>query len=310
MPCATAFRAGGRSHSRPRSSDHRPSRSQSPTTGPEFPTTSSRTCSSPSLPPSRTGRAWGCLSCARSSSPMAAGSRPPTGTAAARSSASPCRSPTRSRRDPMVPLIHIVDDDAAFRTAVARLLQAAGYRVALHESGDQLLDHPPASEPGCILLDMRMAGLSGLELQDRLSEQGVILPILFLTGYGDIPTSVRAIKAGAEDFLSKPVSRKTLLEAVERALARYEKAREAHTRLASLRALVDTLTPRESEVFALVVRGKLNKQIAYQLGTSERTVKAHRHAIMEKLRVQSLAEAVSIAERLGMLGQPSGRDKP
>jgi len=204
----------------------------------------------------------------------------------------------------MAPLIHVVDDDAAFRTAIARLLQACGYRVALYESGDRLLQSRPDSDPGCILLDIKMTGVDGLELQDQLAQRGVILPIVFLTGYGDIPTSVRAIKAGAEDFLSKPVSRETLLEAVERALARYEKAHQAQTELAALRALVDALTPRESQVFALVVRGKLNKQIAYQLGASERTIKAHRHSIMEKLRVASLAEAVSIAERLGMLAPP------
>jgi len=206
----------------------------------------------------------------------------------------------------MVPLVHIVDDDAAFRRAMARLLQACGYRVALYESGNRLLESAPSAEPGCILLDVRMTGLGGLELQDRLHECGIILPIVFLTGYGDIPTSVRAIKAGAEDFLSKPISKGILLAAIERALARYEEAHERQVRLASLRAHVDTLTPRESEVFALMVRGKLNKQIAYQLGTSERTVKAHRHSIMEKLRVQSLAEAVSIAERLGMLAAPEG----
>ena len=132
-----------------------------------------------------------------------------------------------------------------------------------------------------------------------------ILPIVFLTGYGSIPMSVQAIKAGAEDFLSKPVSKDTLLEAVERALVRYQERRQQSGRLHDLRALVSTLTPREREVFALVVRGKLNKQIAHELGTSERTIKAHRHAAMEKLKVQSLAEAVSIAERLGLLA-PSG----
>jgi FixJ family two-component response regulator len=208
----------------------------------------------------------------------------------------------------MAPLVHVVDDDAAFRRAIARLLQASGYRVALYESGDRLLESAAGAEPGCILLDIRMTGLGGLELQGRLQERGMILPIVFLTGYGDIPTSVRAIKAGAEDFLSKPVSRETLLAAVERALARYREAHERHVRLASLRALVDTLTRRESEVFALVVRGSLNKQIAYELGTSERTIKAHRHSIMEKLRIQSVAEAVSIAARLGMLATP-GDDK-
>ena len=200
----------------------------------------------------------------------------------------------------------MVDDDAPFRTAVARLLRAAGYQVALYESGDHLLANPPGSGPGCILLDMRMSGLSGLELQDRLAKLDSILPIVFLTGHGSIPMSVQAIKAGAEDFLSKPVSKKTLLEAVERALARYRERREQRDRLDDLRALVATLTPREREVFALVVRGKLNKQIAYELGTSERTIKAHRHAAMEKLKVRSLAEAVALADRLGLLATPGG----
>ena len=204
------------------------------------------------------------------------------------------------------PVIHVVDDDAPFRVAVARLLRAAGYQVALYESGDHLLANPPGSGPGCVLLDMRMSGLSGLELQDRLAKLDSILPIVFLTGHGSIPMSVQAIKAGAEDFLSKPVSKKTLLEAVERALARHRERREQRDRLDDLRALVATLTPREREVFALVVRGKLNKQIAYELGTSERTIKAHRHAAMEKLKVRSLAEAVALADRLGLLATPGG----
>ena len=204
------------------------------------------------------------------------------------------------------PVIHVVDDDAPFRIAVARLLRAAGYQVALYELGDHLLANPPGSGPGCILLDMRMSGLSGLELQDRLSKLDNILPIVFLTGHGSIPMSVQAIKAGAEDFLSKPVSKKTLLEAVERALARCRERREQRDRLDDLRALVATLTPREREVFALVVRGKLNKQIAYELGTSERTIKAHRHAAMEKLKVRSLAEAVALADRVGLLATPGG----
>jgi FixJ family two-component response regulator len=204
-------------------------------------------------------------------------------------------------------LIHVIDDDASFRTAVARLLRAAGYQVALYESGDRFLENPPSSDPGCILLDMRMAGLSGLELQDRLAQLDSILPIVFLTGHGDIPSSVKAIKAGAEDFLAKPVSKKALLEAVERALARYQQQRGRRDAIDGLRARVATLTQREQEVFGLVVRGKLNKQIAFELGTSERTIKAHRHAVMEKLRVQSLAEAVSIAERLGILGTPDGK---
>jgi RNA polymerase sigma factor (sigma-70 family) len=151
------------------------------------------------------------------------------------------------------------------------------------------------------LLDLQMSGLSGLELQNRLAQLEHGLPIVFLTGHGDIPTSVRAIKAGAEDFLSKPVTKGKLIEAVERALERYERARVHHERIDALRGLVAKLTPREREVFSLVVTGRLNKQIAHDLGTSERTVKAHRHSIMEKLQVRSVAEMVQIAERLGIV---------
>jgi FixJ family two-component response regulator len=204
------------------------------------------------------------------------------------------------------PVIHVVDDDTSFRTAIARLLRASGYQVALYESGDQFLQGPLRNEPGCILLDMRMAGLDGLELQDRLRNLDCTLPIVFLTGHGDIPMSVRAIKTGAEDFLSKPVPKETLLAAIERALQRHEEKREQHDRITAMRALVAAFTAREHEVFALVVRGKLNKQIAFDLGASERTIKAHRHSIMQKLRVQSFAEAVSIAERLGLVATPMG----
>jgi FixJ family two-component response regulator len=202
------------------------------------------------------------------------------------------------------PIIHVVDDDASFRKAIARLLRASGYDVALYESGNEFLNKPLAAEAGCVLIDLRMVGLSGLELQDRLVERGCILPIVFLTGHGDIPTTVHAIKDGAEDFLSKPVSKEALIEAIQRALVHYEERRLQNDRLLALRALVSTLTPRENEVFALVVRGKFNKQIAYELGTSERTIKAHRHNIMEKLRVRSVAELVSMAERLGLLRTP------
>jgi RNA polymerase sigma factor (sigma-70 family) len=204
------------------------------------------------------------------------------------------------------PVIHVVDDDALFRTAVARLLRASGYQVALYESASRLIEAPAGVGPGCILLDVRMPGTNGPELQDRLAEQGNPLPIVFVTGHGDVPTSVRAIKAGAEDFLLKPVSKKTLLAAVERALAEYTARAERNERLDRMRLLLSTLTPREREVFALLVRGKLNKQIAHELGTSERTIKAHRRVIMEKLKVGSLAEAVSIAERVGLLAAAEG----
>jgi FixJ family two-component response regulator len=149
-----------------------------------------------------------------------------------------------------------------------------------------------------------MPGLSGLEIQARLLEIGYLLPIVFLTSHGDVPTSVRAIKGGAEDFLCKPATRQMLCQAIERALLRYDQARQQRDRTSSLSTRVAALTPREREVFALVVRGRLNKQIAYELGTSERTIKAHRRAVMEKLKVHSLAEAVSLAERLGLLGAP------
>jgi FixJ family two-component response regulator len=166
-----------------------------------------------------------------------------------------------------------------------------------------LLDCPPdESEPGCILLDVRIPGLSGPELQGRLNALGSTLPIVFLTGYADTPTTVRAIKAGAEDFLTKPVESEELLEAIERALARHAATRTEHHRLEEMRTLLAALTARERQVFGLVVRGKLNKQIAHELGTTERTIKAHRHQVMEKMKVQSLAELVRMAERLGLLG--------
>jgi len=200
-----------------------------------------------------------------------------------------------------MPVIHVVDDDASFRTAVSRLLRAAGYQVALYSSADQLLESLPAPVRGCILLDVRMPGVTGPQLQDRLAGMGYTLPIVFLTGHGDLPTSVRAIKAGAEDFLAKPVLKDTLLEAIERALKHYDDMHDRSVRLQALRDRVAGLTPREREVFSLVVRGRLNKQIAHELGTSERTIKAHRHSIMQKLKVHSVAELVSMAERLGML---------
>ena len=198
--------------------------------------------------------------------------------------------------------IHIVDDDDSFRAAIERRLKLAGYEVATYPSAQQLLDRlPDEEEPGCILLDVRIPGLSGPELQGRLNELGSTLPIVFLTGHADTPTTVRTIKAGAEDFLTKPVESERLLHTIERALARHATVRSERHRIEEMRALVAALTPREHEVFGLVVRGKLNKQIAYELGTTERTIKAHRHQVMEKMRVQSLAELVSLAERLGLL---------
>jgi FixJ family two-component response regulator len=199
------------------------------------------------------------------------------------------------------PVIHIVDDDPSFRTAISRVLKVSGYEVADYESAACFLRAMENARPGCIVLDVKMPALGGLQLQEELAKLSLNWPIIFMTGHGDIPTSVRAIKAGAEDFLSKPLSRQTLLEAIERALVRHAAMQQKQDQIDSLRSLVSTLTLREAEVFALMVRGKPNKQIAHLLGTSERTVKAHRHMVMSKLQVQSFAEAVSIAERVGLL---------
>ena len=199
-------------------------------------------------------------------------------------------------------LVHVVDDDASFRTAIERRLKLAGYDVATYASAQDLLDVAPSDDqPGCILLDVQIPGLSGPELQSRLIELGSTLPIIFLTGHADTATTVRAIKAGAEDFLTKPVSSEQLIDAIERALAAAGASRGQRGRLDLLRARLAKLTQRERQVFDLIVRGKINKQIAYELGTTERTVKAHRHQVMEKMQVHSLAELVSIAERLGIL---------
>lgn len=206
------------------------------------------------------------------------------------------------------PVIHIVDDDASFRKATSRLLKASGHEVVDYESAESFLAAVADARPGCILLDVQMPALNGLQLQQELAKLSRRWPVIFMTGHGDIPTSVRAIKAGAEDFLSKPVSKQILLEAIERALVRHAITQQGIDQLNSLQSLVTTLTPREAEVFSLMVRGKPNKQIAHQLGTSERTVKAHRHMVMQKLQVQSFAEAVSIAERVGLLASLPAAD--
>jgi RNA polymerase sigma factor (sigma-70 family) len=205
-------------------------------------------------------------------------------------------------------IIHIVDDDKSCRTAVGRLMLASGFRVASYESGDEFLAHLPGSDPGCVLLDLHMPGLGGLELQDRLREKAPLLPIVFLTGHADVPSAVQAMKAGAAEFLQKPASHAVLLEAVERALVRFDERRGKNDRMQAMQERFASLTPRETEVFQLVVRGMRNKEVAHALGTSERTVKAHRRNVMEKLEAHSLAEAVSIAERLGLLGE--GAERP
>jgi len=200
----------------------------------------------------------------------------------------------------MKPVVHIVDDDESYRTATARLLTAYGVKVETHESGDQFLARLPGCEPGCVLLDLQMPGQSGLQIQRKLCEMAPLLPIIFLTGEGDIKAGVDAMKAGAQDFLEKPSSVAVLMGTIEHALAQYERRRAEHERLQERRTLVASLSAREAEVFRLVVRGQLNKQIAYALGISERTVKVHRHQVMEKLGAKSLAEVVSIAADIGL----------
>jgi FixJ family two-component response regulator len=200
--------------------------------------------------------------------------------------------------------IYVVDDDASFQTAILRRLRKEGYQVEIFSSAQQLLDRrPDQAEPGCILLDVRLPGLSGPELQRRLNELGSALPIVFITGHADISTTVEALKAGADDFLTKPIQSDELVGAIERALARYENARGLTRALDGHHIRLASLTPRERQVFDFVVRGKINKQIAHDLGTAERAVKAHRQRVMEKLEVQSVAELVSVAVRLGVLSE-------
>jgi len=195
--------------------------------------------------------------------------------------------------------VHIVDDDASFLVAMERRLRHAGYAVATYASALQLLVNlPTESIPSCILLDVRIPGLDGPALQKRLAELGSTLPIIFLTGYIDIPVAVQAIKSGAADVLTKPVSSDDLLRAG--AIAHHEVTRALKSKLDMVRAHVSTLTPRERQVFHLVIRGDTNKQAARAIGCTERTIKAHRHRVMEKMQVRTLPELVSLAERIGV----------
>lgn len=197
------------------------------------------------------------------------------------------------------PVVHVIDDDDAFRVAIARVVQLAGYRVKEHASaGAFLLDADARTGSGCILLDLRMPGPSGLELHESLAEGGDALPVIFISGHGDVDSSVRAMKAGAVDFLTKPVDRDTLLAAIRRAIERDLKRRASRDRRRQLEARYATLLPREREVFGLVVAGRLNKQIANALGIAERTVKAHRAQVMLKMHAASVAELVLLGAQL------------
>jgi two-component system response regulator FixJ len=197
------------------------------------------------------------------------------------------------------PVLHVVDDDTSFLAAISRLLRGAGYVVRTFSSAEEFLAQV-SDTPGCVVADLQMPGLSGLDLQEALKRAGQTLPVIFLTGQGDIPTSVRAMRQGAEDFLLKRAPKEELLETIEHALARDVRQRAERTRLRDLRARFDVLTPREREVLQHVVRGQLNKQIASDLGIHERTVKLHRTAVTTKLRVQSVAELTLLVREAGI----------
>ncbi|MGR7997879.1 response regulator transcription factor [Xanthobacter sp. ZOL 2024] len=190
------------------------------------------------------------------------------------------------------PTIHVVDDDPAIRKALSRLLAAVGYGRVLYESAEAFLSGYEPGGSGCILLDLDLPGMDGFGIQDALSAQGTALPVIFLTGTGDIPASVRAIKAGAVDFLAKPVDAATLLAAIEEALAIDSARRAVRSANADLRSCLDTLTPRERQVLDFVVRGWQNKQIAAELGTAVKTIKVHRARMMQKMGSPTLAELV------------------
>jgi FixJ family two-component response regulator len=194
----------------------------------------------------------------------------------------------------------LVDDEAELRLALERLLRIEGYEVQAFDSADALLAAAPQELGDCLLLDVAMPGLDGLALQRRLAELAVPLPIVFVTGHGDIPMSVQAVKSGAVDFLTKPVRREALLRAIEAALQLARRQRAASDATAALRARFAQLTPREREVMQHVITGRLNKVIAGDLGTSEQTIKVHRGRVLEKLGANSVAELVRIAQQLGI----------
>ncbi|PYK23233.1 MAG: DNA-binding response regulator [Verrucomicrobia bacterium] len=203
---------------------------------------------------------------------------------------------------PAGPTAFIVDDDEAVRKAVSRLLRSAGIAVAIFASPREFLAQYDPATPGCLVLDIAMPDFNGLQLQTTLGEKGSILPIIFLTGQGDVSKSVQAMKRGAFDFLSKPVKDKDLLTAVRAAIERDAVARREQAKLSEIRTRLDTLTPREEEVLEHVVSGKLNKQIAADLGITEATVKMHRARVMAKMKVQSVAELARLTERCGIRG--------
>jgi len=198
------------------------------------------------------------------------------------------------------PIVYVVDDDPSVRKALERLLRSAGHEAKTFASAFEFLesDHPDA--PGCLVLDIKMPKVSGLELQDRLAEKGISFPIIFITGHGTVPASVKAFKGGAMDFLQKPFKDREILGAVSRGIEKHRRLRQEQKEMETLRSRLENLTPREREVFRFVVTGMLNKQVAFDLGTTEKTIKVHRARVMEKMGAQSLADLVRFAEKLGI----------
>lgn len=201
---------------------------------------------------------------------------------------------------PETPTVYVVDDDVSVREALKNLFRSVGLKVETFESADKFLSSKPATAPGCLILDVRLPGLSGLDLQRQLAEASHAIPIVFITGHGDIPMSVRAIKSGAVEFLTKPFRDQDLLDAVRQAVDRDREARSRETELADLRLRYSSLTAREQEVLQHVVRGIINKQIAAEIGISEPTVKLHRGRVMEKMRAESLADLIIMSQKLGV----------
>jgi FixJ family two-component response regulator len=201
----------------------------------------------------------------------------------------------------VTPMVFVVDDDSSVRKSLARLLTTAGYTVEAFASAKEVLARAPYPGACCLLLDMRMPGMTGLELQETLTAMGRRMSIVFLTGHVDVPMSVRAMKRGAADLLTKPVDDTILLAAIDRALTKDGKDLGEEAQVAEARKRVALLTPRETEVFALVVTGMLNKQVAAALGISEKTIKVHRARVMEKMRAGSVAELVRLADRVGVI---------